>query len=540
MSRKKWKRSLPHGMMLKRKVTELSLPDILIMQTSKFPDFWKRWMTTFRVVDVHPSLATYLHSGGTSALDTCLVPEDWVSTARWNLEVRTLHTSQTNGHKILKLNVTVRPTVLNNPRDAKHETIPTEAFMPGKDGRLKKDNRSLNSLVRLLHRTHHHLFDGLPRSNGFVLDVKVNRTLPSQHKTIVVPPLNGGDMQHGATEQGAVVRSTHAARELHSTRNDCTDHTPHSDSGSSGHMLSVENTDPLPDDAPHNLGGNCSTLSSSRVCNAHLTLSSCYWSWWRSLPAAAAPSAVRPYVKARKFLHSTAQWVNVARAIVEDLIAQSQGAILSNLDGLIISNGSVAIPRSSIQAMFEVIDECLTGIPFVPTDSSDSQVRGLGSMVAFWERMRNICPKVNLYNGPILQSNGLQCMTSDALDNSMLATRGFWFEEPVSSHHHWDDILEVYKQGQEWPEIPLPNKEMLLATLLHTKDSAPGPDGLPYAAWRLLPELSVDAMMSYLYDILDEQALPPLQVGVWIPKAKMGPEADNFRPFGMSNTLDRL
>ena len=35
-------------------------------------------------------------------------------------------------------------------------------------------------------------------------------------------------------------------------------------------------------------------------------------------------------------------------------------------------------------------------------------------------------------------------------------------------------------------------------------------------------------------------ALPPHQVGVWIPKAKMGPEADNFRPLGMPNTLDRL
>ena len=148
-------------------------------------------------------------------------------------------------------------------------------------------------------------------------------------------------------------------------------------------------------------------------------------------------------------LHLTAQWVNVPKAVVEDLIAQSQGAILSNLDGLIISNGSVAIPRSSIQATFEVIDECLTGIPFVPSDSTDSQVRGLGSMVAFWERMRNICPKVNLYNGPILQSNGSQRMTSDDLDKAMLATRGFWFEEPISSHHHWDDILDVYKLGQE-------------------------------------------------------------------------------------------
>ena len=39
---------------------------------------------------------------------------------------------------------------------------------------------------------------------------------------------------------------------------------------------------------------------------------------------------------------------------------------------------------------------------------------------------------------------------------------------------------------------------------------------------------------------MNETALPPLQVGVWIPKAKMGPEADNFRPLGMPNTLDGL
>ena len=76
--------------------------------------------------------------------------------------------------------------------------------------------------------------------------------------------------------------------------------------------------------------------------------------------------------------------------------------------------------------------------------------------------------------------------------------------------------------------------------MLHTKDSAPGPDGLPYSAWRLLPKVTVDAMKSYFYDIVNGSALPPHQVGVWIPKAKMGPEADSFRPLGMPNTLERL
>ena len=286
--------------------------------------------------------------------------------------------------------------------------------------------------------------------------------------------------------------------------------------------------------------GMCTLAYTQVVCNAHLSISACFWSWWRSLPPDINPAHDRPFLKARKFAHLPAQWVNVPRPVVEDLILQSQVAVLANLDGLIISNGSVSLPRATIQAMFDIIDEYLTGAPYVPFDSTDSQVRGLGTMVAFWERMRNICPKPNIYNGPILQRDGSQCLTSSDLDRAMLATRDFWFEDPVSSHTDWDCVLDVYAQAQEWPAIGLPDKQMLLATLLHTKDSAPGPDGLPYAAWRLLPEVTVDAMMSYFYDILDEQALPPLQVGVWIPKAKMGPEADNFRPLGMPNTLDRL
>ena len=144
----------------------------------KCPLVWKRWVTTCKVIDVHPSLATYLHAGGISALDRCLVPEDWVSTARWNPEIRILHTSQTNGRKILKLSVRARPTVLNNPRDVKHETIPTGVFMPGKDGHATKDNRSLNRLVRLLHRTHHDLFDGLPCPNGFRVASQEGMDLP--------------------------------------------------------------------------------------------------------------------------------------------------------------------------------------------------------------------------------------------------------------------------------------------------------------------------------------------------------------------------
>ena len=54
-----------------------------------------------------------------------------------------------------------------------------------------------------------------------------------------------------------------------------------------------------------------------------------------------------------------------------------------------------------------------------------------------------------------------------------------------------------------------------------------------------IPEMTLQAMGSFFFDILEATALPPTQVGVWIPKAKMGTKVDNFRPLGMPNTLDR-
>ena len=51
-------------------------------------------------------------------------------------------------------------------------------------------------------------------------------------------------------------------------------------------------------------------------------------------------------------------------------------------------------------------------------DEANAQARGLGNMVAFWERMRNICPKVNSYDGPVYGKEGKQCVTSLDLDEA--------------------------------------------------------------------------------------------------------------------------
>ena len=111
---------------------------------------------------------------------------------------------------------------------------------------------------------------------------------------------------------------------------------------------------------------------------------------------------IKPYCRARKYLRSDAQWINVPNEVATDLVRKSRSAVIANLDLYQQVNGCYALPRMRVQEMLEVIDRCIEGIPYVPMDEAMHRLyRGLGNMVAFWERMRNICPKVNSYYGPV-------------------------------------------------------------------------------------------------------------------------------------------
>ena len=460
------------------------------------PEVWDKLLLHFQCSDVHPDLATYRHARGVSCLDRVLVPDSLINTAKLFASASVITSHAANGHDIVKARISVRPNVLNDPRHPKHEVIPSGVFMPGKDGTPVASTAELQSLIRLLQREHTRLF----------------------------LPWESCKLQHASSEFT---------------------------SGVTGRCSPQDNDDPAV--ANSHVPGRCSPYDNdessatfahgsctSSYFAAHMSIVGCFWSWWRTqLPPQLHPH-IRPYCRARKYLSSGAQWVNVPKEVVEDLITASRSAILTSTNSLQQVNGCFAMPRALIQSLVEVIDACVEGIPYVPTDEANMQARGLGTMVAFWERMRNICPKVNLYHGPIYGKSGEQCTTSMDLDEAMLATRDFWFQPPDHHDDAWQPVLDEYAKGTSWPSFPPPGDDVFYHTLLHTKDSAPGPDGVPYSAWRLLPQVTVDALKSYFADIVNGTALPPHQVGVWIPKAKMGPEADCFRPLGMPNTLDRL
>ena len=193
--------------------------------------------------------------------------------------------------------------------------------------------------------------------------------------------------------------------------------------------------------SPHDIvetsAPSCPGSSFPAYLGSHLSIVGCFWAWWRSQPPPHLHPNIRPYCRARKYLSSGAQWINVPKDVVEDLVVASKHSVLSSTETLQTINGCFSMPRTLVQSLVEVIDACVEGIPYVPLDEANMQARGLGSMVAFWERMRHICPKVNIYHGPIYGKDGAQCVTSHDLDEAMLATRDFWFQTPAEYDEEW-------------------------------------------------------------------------------------------------------
>ena len=204
--------------------------------------------------------------------------------------------------------------------------------------------------------------------------------------------------------------------------------------------------------------------------------------------------------------------------------------------------GCLLIPATIIATALqaaEVATATNTQMPF-GTDNTDP-VQRIRRQKIFWDRLKTVCPKGTFYHGPLLQHNGQECRTALEYDEAMLATRDFWFAHPVKYDRDWHDTLSAYRRCVvPWPVIPEPTEQDYIEHLLLTKDSAPGPDGLPYALWRMFPQQTAAILQDDFHHILAGALAPPTQVGVWIPKAKQGPTADFFRPLGMPDTLDGL
>ena len=157
------------------------------------------------------------------------------------------------------------------------------------------------------------------------------------------------------------------------------------------------------------------------------------------------------------------------------------------------------------------------------------------------QKCRVAAPKIWAHQGVIKSESGHICTTSSTLDSALRATRSFWQDFPSPYHSHWTELLSFYaSRVSPVPHCSPPNFDDFYKAITSSPDSAPGADGLPFAAWRVAPAVSANALASHFNDIQTQQARTPLQSLVFIPKADKGDYADNYRPLGLPNTCDRL
>ena len=262
------------------------------------------------------------------------------------------------------------------------------------------------------------------------------------------------------------------------------------------------------------------------------------WSWWRN--SSKAFKHISPLTKLYKRLGKRQLVLHIHKETLQCLYEQS--GMIELLQSWPKQYDQSLVPADVIATALqtaEIAATTLTQIPF-GQDHTDPARRARRQRT-FWGRLKTICPRGAFYHGPLLQKNGKECRTAQEYDEAMLATRDFWFQPPVQYDPAWASTLATYRaQTEPWPEVPEPVLDDYIEHLLLTKDSAPGPDGLPYAFWRMFPEQSATVLQDDFDRMMACELPAPTQVGVWIPKAKQGPTADYFRSLGMPDTLDRL
>ena len=266
------------------------------------------------------------------------------------------------------------------------------------------------------------------------------------------------------------------------------------------------------------------------------SLQATLWQWWLSLP-----NRPRDYNTLRKHFQSDKPLLNISRQLLDELL-QALPGFQPSLAEFCQSRTTITVPRPFLWKCFELLDLQIQQQHFITRNREEAdRSRGLGTSAPMWQRLRSSCPKTVFYNGPILDGQGQPCHTDRDLSDAMLATRQFWFEPPCKHDPQWTQYLARYKeQSQRWPHVLPPTQEDFAKTILYTNDSAPGPDGIPYAAWRIHPGIASEAMSTHLDDICRAAVPPPCSVQAWIPKAKLGPTADHFRPLGMPSTFERI
>ena len=268
-----------------------------------------------------------------------------------------------------------------------------------------------------------------------------------------------------------------------------------------------------------------------------LKAKSVIWSWWRTQKTRSldpdSPPFKHVHTLKRKLMRASSLHLTIPRCAWEWLVSHfpAQATIPP-----IIQDSFVYVPTlllSRLLTQYEIIHASRSHhVPRSQFTTSPSHT---------WSKCRSAAPKIAKHTGIVRDSQGQICSSTAALDRALRATRAFWQERPCSWDPAWAPLLSSYSSASSpFPSCPPPTADDLYHSVVTSPDSSPGADGIPYAAWRVCPSVSVEALSSHFQDILTGTAPPPTQALVFIPKADKGEYADNYRPLGLPNTADRL
>ena len=107
-----------------------------------------------------------------------------------------------------------------------------------------------------------------------------------------------------------------------------------------------------------------------------------------------------------------------------------------------------------------------------------------------WQKCRFAASKIAKHSGVIRSASGDICSTTAQLDTALRATRSFWSDFPPPFSPHSTSLLHQYAHASvPFPTCPAPSTNDFFHATITSPDSAPGADGLPYAACESAPLL---------------------------------------------------
>ena len=266
-----------------------------------------------------------------------------------------------------------------------------------------------------------------------------------------------------------------------------------------------------------------------------LSVKAAIWSWWRHSSRTNKPLSPSHHYNLlqRKIRDPKSLQCILPRLSWEWLLSHFPSASSSYP---IVHDAFVSVPIILLSRLLTQYD-----VLFSSTDRPIPRSQFSTPPTHTWHKCRNAAPKITRHTGIIRSDTGDVCKTTADLDRALRATRFFWQDYPCPYDPSWSSLIQDYAASSTpFSLCRPPTYDDFYYAIVTSPDSAPGADGIPYAAWRVCPSVSTTSLAHHFQNILYRKVSPPTQALVFIPKADQGEYADNYRPLGLPNTCDRI